>query len=306
MKFSLSEFLNLIDMRSQTWCHAVMGAGSGFSIPASECYFLYGVTSGSVRLAMPDGVIELGAGEVVAVLGEAHAIRTATNAPAPTFQFLADGEYVDAPPEFVIGAGPKDDQPAARLLCGRLVIRWPGGRPTQTLPPYLRLQANSLVNFKAVDEMAHGPGAAALLTRLANLLFVEAFRRHPESSAVHREANLHDPITRAVQYIDTHPFRDWSVEALARKVGMGRANFAARFVASLGKTPFEALTEARMKHAAAFVCSTDLKIAEIAGRVGYRSEAAFSRRFSTHFGTSPGAMRRQARIEAAALLAAQP
>lgn len=299
MKFSLSEFLNLIELRSQTWCHAVLAEHSGFAIPAGDFYFLYGVTSGRIRLALSGGLLELGAGEVVAVLQEAHAIRTSETAPAPPFPFLADGEYVDAPPDFSIGTG----APAARLLCGRLAIRWPGGQPTQSLPPYLRLQANSLVNFAAIDEMAHGPGAAALLTRLANLLFVEAFRRHPESSAVHREANLHDPIARAVQYIATHPFRDWSVESLARKVGMGRANFAARFVADLGKTPFEALTDERMKHAAAFVCGTDLKIVEIAGRVGYRSEAAFSRRFTAHFGISPGMMRRRAREEAAALIA---
>ena len=76
---------------------------------------------------------------------------------------------------------------------------------------------------------------------------------------------------------------------------MGRSSFAARFVKELGRTPIKALTEERMKHAANFLKETDLKITEISERVGYRSEAAFIRRFTSHFGISPGKMRRDER-----------
>jgi AraC-like DNA-binding protein len=292
MKWSLSEYLNLIELRSQTWCRLTMAQGSGFTIPGSEHFFLYGVESGSVRLAgMPGGVVELHTGDLVVVLGEAHGVRTLGASGGQSFPFLAEGEYVDAPVDLEMGAG----LPAARLICSRLLVRWPGGHAPRTSPALLHLKAAGLVDFAAFAVEAHGPGASAVLTRLANLLFVEAFRRHPDCQAVFRESNLQDPISRAVQYIETHPFREWSVESLARKVGMGRANFAARFAASVGKTPFEALTEERMKHAAEFVCATDLKIAEISSRVGYRSEAAFSRRFAARFGISPGAMRTQSR-----------
>ena len=54
----------------------------------------------------------------------------------------------------------------------------------------------------------------------------------------------------------------------------------------------DVLTEERMKHAAEFLAKTDLKIAEISERVGYRSEAAFHHRFTSFFGMSPGQLRR--------------
>lgn len=57
------------------------------------------------------------------------------------------------------------------------------------------------------------------------------------------------------------------------------------------------VTEQRMKHAAAFLERTDLKIAEIADRIGYRSESAFSHRFYAHFGKTPGAMRSEQRTK---------
>lgn len=106
-----------------------------------------------------------------------------------------------------------------------------------------------------------------------------------------RDSNLHNPIARAVQYLELHPFQHWTVETLARKVGMSRANFAARFVAETGKTPFDVLTAERMRLAATFIRDTGLKVSEISERVGYRSESAFSRRFTDHFGMSPGSMR---------------
>ena len=92
-----------------------------------------------------------------------------------------------------------------------------------------------------------------------------------------------------------HPFQKWTVEILAKKVGMGRSNFAARFTAQTGKTPIDTLTEERMKHAAEFLAKTNLKIAEVSERVGYRSEAAFHNRFTSFFGVSPGKLRRQRR-----------
>lgn len=293
MKWSLSEFLNLIELRSQTWCFAGLGPAAGFNVPHSECFYLYVVLEGSVRLAGIAGrVVELEAGDIAIVLsGEAHALRSRHDAPAGGFEFLAVGEYADTPAHFAFGEGAQ----ATRLLCGRLKVRWPGGQQLRALPPLLRASARGVVDVTALADSAKGPGSAAVLTRLANLLFVESFRKSEECLAVFRDSRLQDPISRAVQYIELHPFGQWTVESLARKVGMGRANFAARFVAQVGRTPIDALTAERMRHAAALLTDTDLKVAEIAERIGYRSEAAFSRRFASHFGISPGFLRKRRR-----------
>ncbi len=292
-QWSLSEFLNHIDLRSQTWCFVSLGASGGFSVPHNDDIAFYAVLEGQARLAGAGGDrVVLEEGQMVFLLsGEAHALRASAQAPAPIHDFLAVNEYVDEPGAFVFGREPA----ATRLLCGRIKVRWPSGQQPAALPPVLTAGSSGMVDLRRLTRAARGPGAAAILTRFANLLFVESFRQSADCHAVFRDSALHDPIARARHYIEVHPFNPWTVEILARKVGMGRANFAARFAAQVGRTPIDALTGERMRHAADFLTDTDLKVAEIAERVGYRSEAAFSRRFAAHFGLAPGAMRRQRR-----------
>ena len=78
---------------------------------------------------------------------------------------------------------------------------------------------------------------------------------------------------------------------------MGRSNFAACFMAKVGRTPMDVITERRMQYAASLLQQDEFKIAEVSIRVGYRSEAAFSRRFTRFFGMAPGQMRRAAHTD---------
>lgn len=295
MKWSLSEFLNLIELRSQSWCIAELGSNAGFRIAHGEAVLFYVLLEGTARISgVGGGRIDMVAGDIVMILsGDAHAIRTRSDSPAELFHFLSDGEYADAPPSFRMGQGTA----ASRLLCGRLKMRWPGGQQPRAMPPMLRAQsAGSLLDIHAAADCVKGSGAVAVLTHMAGTLFVDAFRAHPDCQALFSEASSHQPIARACQFIQLHPFVDWTVESLARKVGMGRSNFAARFVGEVGRTPMETLAEERMTQAARFLEYTDLKVTEISERIGYRSEAAFSRRFSSHFGVSPSRMRKQLRL----------
>ena len=298
--WSLSEFLNLLELRSQCWCFVEMGVSGGFSIPHSDTVLFYAMLDGSATIADPvSGDVELVPGDIMMVLsGDAHALRSRHGNTAPVHEFLHNGEYVDVPPSFTLGEGPA----AARMLCGRLKVRWPAGHHPNAIPSTLRLKpTDNIINFEVLERAAKKNGAAAALTRTALLLFILAFREHPECEKVFRDSNLHHPIARAQQFIQMHPFAEWTVVRLARKVGMGRSNFAARFLAEVGRTPMDVVTEERMKHAASFLARTDLKISEISERIGYRSEAAFNRRFSTHYGAPPGQMRkywRQAKEEA--------
>lgn len=292
MNWSLSEFLNLIELRSQSWCLVELGPSSGFGLPHNETIFFYAMLEGTAKIAgVTGGVLELHPGDIVMILsGEAHALRNRSDSPAATLNFLHRGEYVDVPPTIAIGQGRAE----TRLLCGRLKVRWPGGQHPPALPSVLRTQpAEDIVNFATLTGATRGTGASAILTRLATLIFIHAFRDHPQCQALFRHSNTHDPVSRARQFIQTHPFQRWTVGTLARKVGMGRSNFATRFATEVGRTPIDVLTEERMKHAATFLEQTDLKVAEIGERVGYRSEAAFSRRFTNYFGVTPGQMRKR-------------
>jgi AraC-like DNA-binding protein len=293
--WSLSEFLNLVELRSQTWCFVDLATYGGFQIPYNEGILFYALLEGTAKIrGTISGVIDLAPGDVVMVVsGEAHTLRCSGGSATKVFEFLHKGEYIDVPPNLTIGRG----QLAARLLCGRLKVRWPGGQHPQAMPPVLRFTStDELINLEALERRAKGAGAAAVLTRAAMLFFIAAFRDHPQCELLFSESRFHDPIARARHFIEKHPFIDWTVNLLARKVGMGRSNFAARFAAEVGQTPIDFVTEERMKHAANFLEKSNLKIAEISERIGYRSEAAFSRRFTACYGMSPGRMRKKWRL----------
>lgn len=299
MRWSLSEFLNIIELRSQTWCYVELSSGGGFRIPHNDVIYFYAALDGAADIAgVAGGTTRLRAGDVVMILsGEAHAIRDQPQSMTSNLDFLASGEYADAPQSFALGEG----RPVGRILAGRLKVRWPGGQRPRALPALLTAKtSDGIVNFATLLDKISGEGASAVLTRAATLMFVTAFRDHPQCRAAFQEFSLHDPISRAQQYIQMHPFGPWTVEILARKVGMGRSNFASRFASEIGRAPMEYLSEERMKHAALFIEQTDMKVAEVGERVGYRSEAAFIRRFTTYYGFSPGELRRRRRLAARA------
>jgi transcriptional regulator GlxA family with amidase domain len=107
-------------------------------------------------------------------------------------------------------------------------------------------------------------------------------------------------VARALLLMQAEPARKWTVERLARAVGLSRAAFARRFVAACGRSPRRHLIELRLALAAALLEECDWSLAEVAQRVGYVSEFAFSRAFKRRYGASPSHFR--GRITACAAL----
>lgn len=100
-------------------------------------------------------------------------------------------------------------------------------------------------------------------------------------------------IARALELLRAEPAKAWTVTRLARTVGLSRAAFARRFAAVCGRTPGRLLVELRLALAASLLERTDDSLAELATRVGYTSEFAFSRAFKRLHGVAPGTFRRQ-------------
>jgi AraC-like DNA-binding protein len=295
---TLSEFLNFLELRGQTWCLVEIGDSGGFSVPPGDDVIFYAVLKGSARIAGVGGqVLELGLGHVAMILsGEAHALRNQPDSPAGVLDFLRDEHNIDIPPLISIGNGAV----STRVLCGRLKVDLPGGLKRIALPPVITLgdlgKNSAASRCETLQLQAAGSGAAALLTRTASLMLAIALRNHPSCPTLFRLSATNDPIARALQYIGADPAADWSVAGLAKRVGMGRSNFAACFMAKVGRTPMDILTEHRMQFAARLLQQGELKIADVSARVGYRSEAAFSRRFARFFDMAPGRMRRAAHV----------
>lgn len=113
-------------------------------------------------------------------------------------------------------------------------------------------------------------------------------------------------VARALELLHGEPDKRWTVERLARDVGLSRAAFARRFARVCGCTPLHYLTQVRLALAVDLLESTDQALAELALRVGYTSEFAFSRAFKRQHGVAPGTFRRRQRASfpAVPLLAA--
>jgi transcriptional regulator GlxA family with amidase domain len=83
------------------------------------------------------------------------------------------------------------------------------------------------------------------------------------------------------------PAHDWTVAELATRVASSRTVLVDRFRELLGRPPIRYLTGWRMDLASGLLRTSSLSVAEIAQRVGYDSEAAFSRAFKRTFGRAP-------------------
>ncbi|WP_460625857.1 helix-turn-helix transcriptional regulator [Intrasporangium mesophilum] len=87
------------------------------------------------------------------------------------------------------------------------------------------------------------------------------------------------------------PRAPWTVEGLARQVGMSRTAFAARFRDSVGEPPLSHLTRVRFSQGAGYLTTTSRTIGAIARDVGYDNESSFSKAFKRMYGCPPGAFR---------------
>jgi AraC-like DNA-binding protein len=77
---------------------------------------------------------------------------------------------------------------------------------------------------------------------------------------------------------------------------MSRSAFAARFRELVGESPMHYVARWKMNVALTWLKEEDTTLCKLAGRLGYQSEAAFSRAFKRFIGISPGAVRRNGHI----------
>ena len=132
--------------------------------------------------------------------------------------------------------------------------------------------------------------------RLADILVIQAIRSWIEQDPAAQTGwlgALRDPqIGRAISLIHRDPARAWTVASLADEVAMSRSAFAARFAELVAEPPMHYVTRWRMHAAVTWLQEGDATLGELALRLGYQSEAAFSQAFKRFIGLSPGAVRR--------------
>jgi len=195
---------------------------------------------------------------------------------------------------------------ATRFICGYLACNRSLFRPLlDALPPMLRIRVADGQASVLVRELFHAgvressawqPGAGSMLAKLAELLFVEALRNYIGALPPGGNgwlAGVRDVhVGRALALLHGDPGRSWTVDDLAREVGLSRSALAERFSELVGESPMQYLTRWRLALAAQVLRAGREPIARIAERSGYESEAAFSRAFKREFGSPPAAWRK--------------
>jgi len=182
----------------------------------------------------------------------------------------------------------------------------------QGLPPLLQARPGAdpgarwlatTIRYTAHEAMSEAPGSRSILPRLVELMFVEVLRHHmrslPGDQAGWLAAANDTVLGRALGWLHRAPAQSWTVERLARRVGVSRTVLAERFVRRLGQPPMRYLARWRLQVGAHLLRTTSAPLKEIADRVGYVSEAAFGRAFKRIFGRPPADWRRRARNGAA-------
>jgi len=197
------------------------------------------------------------------------------------------------------------DGARTRLICGffasdaalssHLMARFPKVM-------HSRLDADGAVALlpKSVRPSGNGPrpGAGAVLGKLCELLFVDAIRAYLESAPDLEGwlAGLKDRyVGEALALIYGRPERSWTLESLAKAVGVSRTALADHFVRCTGLAPMQYLSQWRLQLAADALAQSDEAPKTIAGKAGFASASAFNRAFKREFGVPPVEWRRKRR-----------
>ena len=138
-------------------------------------------------------------------------------------------------------------------------------------------------------------GSAGILARLADVLTATIIRTWVEHGCGTSRgwlAAVRSPdVGRVLAAIHREPARDWTVPELAKVMGASRSGFAQHFVDIVGETPARYITRMRMHQAQQWLREGQ-RVALVANRLGYESEASFSRAFRKLIGSPPSHVRK--------------
>ncbi len=305
---ALGEALRHIRLSGIFYCPSELTEPWGLELPAMEhCLWFHVVTTGTCTVEV-DGhePRSVDTGDLVLVPhGTGHRAWGATPAPTPSVLDLPHDEMSEQYAVLRHGGGGELTQ----VVCGGVRFAHPAARHlVEALPPIVHVRAartpcsdwmHALLGLIADETRGVRPGSGAVVSRLCDVIVIQAIRSWIETDPAARTGWLgalrDEQIGAAIARIHARPERAWSVAELATTVGMSRSAFAARFTDMVGEPVMRYVTRWRVYHALDLLESTDLTVPAVAARVGYESDAAFSRAFKRVVGASPGATARTLR-----------
>lgn len=301
----LGEALHSLRMSGTFYCRSELTAPWGLDLPAMpECLMFHLVTEGECRIVLSSGEKRrLQAGDFVLIPhGRGHSLMSDSDTStrnifdlprellSPRYELLRHGGGGDEA-QLICGAVRVED-PAALQVVGKLpemIVMQTDAPGNEWLPAMIRLM------IEEAKEMR--PGGDTVITRVSDLLVVQAIRHWLENDTLAKTGWLgalkDSQVGKAIALVHRYPTHPWSLGGLAEATGLSRSAFSARFSELVGESPMHYVRQWRFRVASHWLEETDLPIAEMAGKLGYQSEAAFNRAFKTFLGKTPGKVRRE-------------
>ncbi len=300
----LDDVFAAMRVRSALYARLEARAPWGLSLAGGEAARFGLVVSGGCLLEVAGDCVPLAAGDCyVLAHGTPYVLRDAPRTPTVSCASVVRdriGGVVE-----LGGSG----APAA-VLCGWFHFDQRAARPLLDLLPRLlhvkmeQARAHALQGTLQLLAMETGQpqlGSALVVSRLADILFVQAVRAHLAQAGERQPGwlgALADPrIGPALHAMHAEPGRPWTLASLADAANLSRSAFALRFRRRVGQAPLEYLTRWRMSKAGHLLRQGRVPVGEVAASVGYESDAAFSKAFKRATGVAPGAWRAAQRPE---------
>ncbi|WP_216896071.1 AraC family transcriptional regulator [Nocardia alni] len=291
----LTDLVGLIRPRAVLWKRIECAGRWAIRFPADSDITFGTVTQGGCYLLRGDTVLELSTGDFLLLCGQSDF----SFASDPRIRPM-DGEALlaDSPDNTItIRSGTEDP---VRLVGGNFLLDAANSSLVLDLAPDLvHLRGTDgigriahLLDLISDEAAADRPGGDFVLTRLVEIMLVEALRGRPTGLGAPRRgllSGLSDPpIAAALRAVHGDVRRAWTVADLAATAHLSRSVFAARFADRVGATPMSYLLEWRMALAKDALGKGDRTIDEVAHSVGYGSASAFSTAFHRVTGFPPG------------------
>lgn len=301
---ALSDVLAHVRVKDTSW--ACLSGTAPWGVSAHEvtgCVRFLHVVRGSCWLALENSGerIALSGGDL-AVMPQGHGFKV-RDQPRSSSLKLDELMRRAAPGSHHVSFGGGGAE--TNLIQGAFVIADPDETPMlATLPPLIRITADAddalpsfrqNLQFISRELDANRPGSHIVLTRMADVIFVQVLRAYMESLPDGSEGFLgalrDRHLAAALGLMHQRPEAAWTVASLADKVGLSRSSFAARFAELVGEPPLGYLTRLRMQRAS-LLLRDGATLAKASQLTGYASEASFSYAFRQWAGVAPGAYRR--------------
>ena len=305
----LTDILQDLRLESSFYARSDLRAPWGLAFSVKDGPSFHVIVTGRCFLRLDNESIPLNTGDLVLLPhGVTHQLASSLECPAVPLEALPS-ERIGHNAALLHYDGDGDQ---SLLICGGVQFAGPIAHPLMELLPRLLLLPGeynqerkpkdawleATLTMLGAEALSSRPGSVAMMTRLADILVLQTIRAWLECDDNQQPGwlgALRDPdIGRALALIHHRAEERWTVSSLAKEIHLSRSVFSERFSRLVGIPPMQYVTRWRMHLATSWIREDHLSLSEVAYRLGYSSEAAFSRAFKRYVRVPPGAIRRGA------------